>query len=184
MPLHKPQAQNGEQQLMHVVLVLLGSVVSILYMLDRMGVDLGGMNPFHWRRRRAWAKKYGGDPIYSIEDPIQVAVLLVVGTAKLDGDMSTEQKTQLLEMLESVFSINAKAASDLVGSAQHLLAAPQVIDSQLNNLARKNRHLFSSKQGERIVEMMIYVTKVAGNLSAKQAEYIAKVRSIYVTDLT
>ena len=43
---------------MHVLLGVLTAIVSILYALDRLGIDLGGMNPFHWYRRRAFAKKY------------------------------------------------------------------------------------------------------------------------------
>ena len=42
---------------MHVILGILTALITVLYLLDRMGIDLGGMNPFYWRRRRAWAKK-------------------------------------------------------------------------------------------------------------------------------
>ena len=76
---------------MHILLGLLGSIVTILFLLDRLGIDLGGLNPFGWRRRRAWAKKYGGDPIYSVEDPIHVAALLVIGAAKINGDLTATQ---------------------------------------------------------------------------------------------
>ena len=165
---------------MHVVLALLGSVVTILYMLDRLGINLGGMNPFYWRRRRAWAKKYEGDPIYSVEDPMHVAALLVVGTAKLDGDLSAEQKKHTLDQFESKFSLDSQAASELLGSAVHLLGAPQLIDTQLNNLANKNKDLFSREQAESMIQMMMDVAKVDGELSAKQDEYIANVRAIYI----
>jgi len=77
---------------MHLVLGFLGTVVTVLFLLDRLGIDLGGMNPFYWYRRRAFAKKYVSDPIYSIEDPIHVAALLIIGAAKLDGDLTAEQK--------------------------------------------------------------------------------------------
>ena len=165
---------------MHVVLALLGSIVTILYMLDRLGIDLGGMNPFYWRRRRAWAKKYQGDPIYSIKDPMHVAALLVVGTAKLDGDLSAEQKKHTLDQFESKFSLDSQAASELLGSAVHLLGAPQLIDTQLNSLANKNKDLFSREQAESMIQMMIDVAKVDGDLSAKQDEYISNVRAICI----
>ena len=165
---------------MHVVLAVLGSVVTILYMLDRLGIDLGGMNPFYWRRRRAWAKKYQGDPIYSVDDPMHVAALLVIGTAKLDGDLSAEQKKHALDQFESSFSLDSRAASELLGSAVHLLGAPQVIDSQLENLANKNKDLFSRAQAESMLQMMMDVAKVDGDLSTKQDEYIANVRAIYI----
>ena len=124
---------------MHIVLGILGSIITILYMLDRLGINLGGLNPFYWRRRRAWAAKYQGDPIYSIEDPMHVAALLIVGTAKLDGDLSAEQKNVILSQFESSFSLDSRAASELLGSAAHLLGVPQIIDTQLNGVAEKNK---------------------------------------------
>ena len=75
---------------MHIVLGFLTSLITILYLLDRMGVNLGGLNPFYWRRRRAWAKKYGGDPIYAIEDPMEVAAL------SSNDHLSTDQ-TELIQ---------------------------------------------------------------------------------------
>ena len=77
---------------MHIVIGFLAALVTIFYLLDRLGIDLGGFNPFHWRRRRAGSKKYQSDPIFSIEDPMHVAAILILGAAKLDGDLSAEQK--------------------------------------------------------------------------------------------
>ncbi len=124
---------------MHIILGPLGSIVTILYMLDRLGIDLGGLNPFYWQRRRSWAKKYQGDPIYSVEDPMHVAAILIVGAAKLDGEISSEQKRVALEQFESSFSLDSPAASELFGSAAHLLGAPQIIDAQDDDRSRFGR---------------------------------------------
>ena len=115
---------------MHILLGLLGSIVTILFIFDRLGIHLGGMNPFHWYRRRAFAKKYGSDPIYSIEDPVHIAALLVIGAAKLDGDLTAEQKNAAQDQFESEFSLDEREASQLFGPAAHLLAAPQLIDTR------------------------------------------------------
>ena len=165
---------------MHVVLGLLTSIITILYLLDRMGIDLGGLNPFYWRRRRAWAAKYQGDPIYSVEDPMHVAALLIVGAVKLDGDVSAEQKNVILEQFQSRFSLSASEASELFGSAAHLLGAPQVIDAQLKGVADKNDGRFSVEQAESMIKMMVDVTSAEGDSSAKQKEYIANIRSQFV----
>ena len=166
---------------MHVVLALLTSIITILYLLDRMGVDLGGLNPFYWRRRRAWAAKYQGDPIYSVEDPMHIAALLVVGAAKLDGDISAEQKRVILDQFESSFSLNASAASELLGSAAHLLGPPQVIDSQLDGVAQKNKDQFSKEQAESMIQMMEAVASAEGDVTAKQGDYIAGLRAIFMS---
>jgi len=165
---------------MHVVLALLTTLVSVLYLLDRMGIDLGGLNPFYWRRRRAWAAKYQGDPIYSVEDPMHIAALLIVGVAKIDGDLSAEQKKVVLEKFESKFSLDSSAASELLGSAAHLLGAPQVIDAQLDGVAQKNKARFSKDQAESMIEMIVDVASAEGGLSTKQNEYVANIRALFI----
>lgn len=165
---------------MHIVLGLLGAIVTILFLLDRLGVDIGGLNPFYWRRRRAWAKRYEGDPIYSVEDPKHVAALLIVGAAKLDGDLSAGQKRVALQQFESEFSLDSRAASELLGSAAHLLGPPQVIDTQLNGLADKSKGRFSQDQAESMVQMIIEVASADGELTAEQSRYIDSMRARFV----
>ena len=162
---------------MHIIIGLLGTLATIFYLLDRLGIDIGGLNPFYWYRRRAFSKKLTADPIYSIEDPMHVASLLVIGVAKLDGDLTAGQKRVAQEQFESSFSMTPQAASELFGSAAHLLAAPQLIDSQLQKLAHKNRDRFSREQAESMLEMMGQVAAADGRPSEAQERFIDAVRS-------
>lgn len=161
---------------MHVVLGLLTAIVTILYLLDRMGIDLGGLNPFYWRRRRAWAKKYEGDPIYSVEDPVQVAAVMVVGVAQLDGDLSAEQKEAARREFEAAFSLDEREASRLLNSATHLLGAQQVIDTQLKGLLSRHKERFTHEQVESLLKMMEAVASADGALSTEQSDYLSDVR--------
>lgn len=165
---------------MHVLLGLLGSMVTVLYLLDRAGIDLGGLNPFYWYRRRAFAKKYGADPIFSIDDPLHVASLLVIGVAKLEGDLTAAQKAVAREQFVTNFSMDSRAASELFGSAAHLLAAPQLLDSQLEKLADRNKDRFSKEQVDSLVDMMTRVASADGNVSPSQQAFISGVRSRFV----
>lgn len=162
---------------MHIVIGFLGSLVTIFYLLDRLGVDIGGLNPFYWYRRAAFAKKFGADPVYSIEDPLHIASLLVIGVAKLDGDLTAEEKRVAQEQFETSFSMDATASSELFGSAAHLLAAPQLIDNQLQKLVSKNKNRFSAEQAESVLQMMSRVADAAGQPSETQRRFIDAVRS-------
>ncbi len=166
---------------MHIILGILTSVITILYLLERLGVDIGWLNPWSWRRRRAWAKKYEGDPIFSIEDPMHVAAILIVGTAKLEGDLTTEQKKDVLSQFEQKFSLEPRAASDLLGSATHLLGAPQVVGSQLEGLATKCSDTFSRDQAESLIEIALQVAAIGGKISTTQRDYVDGLRSLFVT---
>ena len=165
---------------MHILLGLLGSIVTILYILDRVGIDLGELNPFYWYRRRAFAKKYGADPVFSIEDPLHIASLLVIGVAKLYGDLTAAQKAIAQEQFEANFSMDSRTASELFGSAAHLLAAPQLLDSQLTKLAHKNSGRFSKEQVDSLIDMMAKVAAADGELSSTQEAFISDIRSTFV----
>lgn len=162
---------------MHVVLGILGSLVTLFYLLDRLGIDIGGLNPFYWYRRHQFAKRYGADPIYSIEDPIHVASLLIIGAAKLDGDLTAEQHAAARAEFEKNFSLDAKEAADLFGSAAHLLAAPQLLENQLSKLADKHVSRFTRDQADSLVEIMTTVASTSGGLSITQREFIDGIRA-------
>jgi len=110
---------------------------------------------------------------------MHVAALLIVGTAKLDGDLSAEQKSVILSQFESSFSLDSRAASELLGSAAHLLGAPQIIDTQLNGVAEKNKDQFSEGQAESMLRMMVEVASAEGDLTANQSEFVARIRSLF-----
>ena len=166
---------------MHILIGFLGSLITVFYLLDRLGIDIGGFNPFHWRRKRAWMKQYDSDPIYSVEDPMHVAALLILGAAKLDGVISAAQKNVALEQFESTFSLNAQEASELVGSAVHLLGSPQVIDAQIKGLADKNKDCFTKEQADSMLQIMVTVCSADGSASAEQSTLVENLRTNFVS---
>ncbi|MDH5621006.1 MAG: TerB family tellurite resistance protein [Gammaproteobacteria bacterium] len=165
---------------MHIVLGLLTTLVTILFLLDRLGVDIGWLNPFHWRRRRSWARQYHGDPIYSVEDPLHIASLLVLGIARLDGDLTAEQKNKVLELFSTTFSMSDKEASELLASATYLLAAPQLVADQLRQLAKRSKDKLSREQAESMLKMMndFGATSDRG-LTGAQREYVDAIRTLF-----
>ena len=162
---------------MHIILGLLGSLITVLYLLDRLGVDLGAFNPFYWRRRRAWRAKYEGDPIHAVENPLDVAALFVVGIARIDGDVSTEQKDVAVRQFRDVFKLDDKAAAQLFGSAAYLLGQPQVIESQLEGVAERHIGTFSADQAESLLNMMQAVANADGEPTERQRQILTTVRS-------
>lgn len=166
---------------MHILIAFLGSLVTVFYLLDRLGIDIGGFNPFHWRRKRKWMKQYNADPIYSVEDPMHIASLLILGVAKLDGVISAEQKRVALEQFETAFSLSAQEASELVGSAVHLLGSPQVIDAQINGLAEKNKGRFTKEQSDSLLQIMATVCSADGEINAEQSGFIGDLRVLFIS---
>lgn len=165
---------------MHIAIAFISSVVALLwalYRLEEMGFSLGGLNPFHWRRRRAWRKKYEADPIYALEDPMEVAAAIVVAIARLDGDISAGQKAAAIAEFSKAFSLDSKAALQLFGAASHVLGQPQVIDKQIAGLLERHRNLFTAEQIESLLAMMSAVASADGALSTEQTRFLEEFRN-------
>lgn len=164
---------------MHIVLAFLGAVVTMLVLLHRLaqlGIDLGGLNPFLWRRRRAWRQKYEANPIFSLEDPKEIAALLLVGIAKIDGDVSAEEKRALLSEFETTFSLDAREASELMTSTVYLLGDVQILKTQLDDVLGTSKGRFSPAQSESVLAMMDRIAAVGGPPSQQQKELIERTR--------
>lgn len=164
---------------MHVVLAFLGTAVTLLVVLHRLadaGIELGGLNPFAWRRRRAWRQKFEANPMFSIEDPREVAALLVVGAAKIDGDMSAAEKQAVLAEFERTFAATPREASALLSSSVHLLGDLAVLRTQLDGILARSRERLNAEQIASLLSMMERVATVDGPATEHQRELIDGVR--------
>lgn len=147
---------------MHIVIALLGSIATILIILSRLadaGIDLGGLNPFLWNRRRKWKKKYEGNPLFKIDTPLDATAILMVATAKADGDMTREDKILLLHSFETDFNLSKKDAAGLLISSAHLLGNGQELTKSVKSFLAPSKDSFSDTQANSAIEL---VTKIAG----------------------
>ena len=165
---------------MHIVLGALAVIVTILILLNRLadaGIDLGGLNPFLWRRRRAWRGKFEANPVFLLDDPKDIAAVLAVGVAKIDGDMSSEEKRALVSEFESTFAIKRRGATELLGTSVYLLADPQILLTHLDAVLARGRDKFTSEQVVSTLSLLDRISKVTGEPSDQQRQLIEAVRS-------
>ena len=164
---------------MHILLALLAAIATVLILLKRLadnGIDLGGLNPFLWNRRRNWRLQVEGDPVFSIDNPKDMAALLVAGVAKIDGEMSAEEKRAIRYEFETAFSMSADQATELLASSAYLLRDGEVLRSQLETVLKRTHEQFTGEQIDSLFEMMNRVALVDGAPTAQQVEYIAAVK--------
>ncbi len=150
---------------MHIVLALLGTIVTILVLMSRLadaGIDLGGLNPFLWNRRRKWRQKYEGNPLFKIDSPLDATAILMVATAKADGDMSREDKSLLLNLFETEFNLSKKDAAGLLISSAHILGNGKEF-TNVESFLKPSKATFSDTQANSAIEL---VSKIAGDPSS------------------
>lgn len=167
---------------MHILIGMLGSIVTILVLLNRLaqsGIDLAGLNPFLWRRRTKWKQKMQGDPIYLIESPLDATALLATATAKADGDMSSEEKKLLLNLFQSEFKVNKKNAAELLISSAYLLGNGEVIKQNLEKVLSPSLASFTQDQAESATILLDKVCAVDSAAEELKTEFVGNVKEIF-----
>jgi hypothetical protein len=158
---------------MHIILGTLGTIVLILILLNRLsdnGIDIGWLNPFAWKRRRDWAKKYHANPIYSLRSPMEVTALLMVAVAKSEGEISSEQKAEIKNKFQQVFHLEEEQAASLFTSSAFLLKEDVQAARNVRKLLEPSLDRFSEEQAVSALELIGHIANFDSPADAFQRE--------------
>jgi hypothetical protein len=160
---------------MQIILGALGSIVTVLWLLHRlaeMGIDLGGLNPWLWRRKKHWQKKFTADPIYGLDQPLGIAGVLVLGVAKIDGDLSIEEKRAILNEFEMTFELSEGQAEELLSSSAYLLGNGEALRDQLDELLARYQPNLNDAQVDSLLTMVRRIAATDARDSAAKQAYL------------
>ena len=163
---------------------LLGAIATVLVLLKRLadaGIDLGGLNPFARRRRRAWQRKFEANPLFGLEDPMDAAAALAVGVAKASGDISSEQKRALLAAFQRTFDLDLVAAEKLLASSAYLVGDGKIFTDQVEGVVAKSREHFTDNQIASTLALIEEIAAVEG-ATERQRELIGRIGEILYND--
>ncbi len=166
---------------MHIIIGFLGSVITILWLLHRlaeMGIDLGGLNPWLWQRRRKWRNLHVENPIFRIDSPMEATALLVTALAKADGEMSSVEKKEVLSIFESGFSLSKRDAAGLLISSNYLLAKGDEVRSNLRAVLKPSLDEFKPEQLSSALELLERIAKVDGPTTDMQHDILDEAAAI------
>jgi hypothetical protein len=160
---------------MHVVIGLITAVAGLIWAfvaLQRAGITLGNLDPFAWYRRMQWRKKYADKPIYCLDDPVDVAAVLLLGTAKCEGEISAEQKQELLKIFESEFHLSADEAADLLLASAHLIRNEVYLVDNLPRILERSKERFTPPQVDSLLLLMRRMANLEGAANEEQRKLI------------
>ncbi len=167
---------------MHILLGLLGTIVTILVLFKRLsdaGIDIDWLNPFAWRRRRAWRNKYQGNPIFSLYAPLEAAALLATTTAKIDGDLSSEEKTHLLGLFQSEFHKTEKEASDLLMSSIYLFGDGEDAIAKPDKVLSTSLDQFDEDKARSLMNILVQVSQIDSKNQAAKKAFVDKIQAVF-----
>ena len=167
---------------MQYVIALITSIAGLLIAVHRLqqaGVDLNALNPFVWWRRKQLAKLYGQKPLYVLDQPMEAAALLMLATAKCEGEVSREQKRFLVQSFEDEFHLSVRDASALLSQSAYLLRDEKEIASQLNKILERSLTAFTREQIESTLKLMEHVSTLEDLPNERQVKLIGAARRIF-----
>lgn len=172
---------------MHIILAALGAIITILILTKRLGesgFSLSSLNPFAWYRRHKWQQRYHAKPLYNLTGSLESAALMMVATAKCDGDMSSQQKQLLLQLFEDKLKLSPKDAEEYLISSVFLLKDELDVIGQIPKILAPSKANFTPDQTDSLIGMMTGIAHVDSSARNTHKELIAAVKSALQTGVS
>ena len=163
---------------MHIIIAVLTAIAGViwaLYRLQNSGVDLNAFNPFYWLRRRAWETKPGIKPLHRLEKPLEAAAVLVVAALNTEGEVSREQKAEVIASFESEFNLSSNEAADLFSSSSFLLRGTLDFTAEVKHILAPTLERFTDEQIESVVSLVKRASLLDGVISSAQHELMSAI---------
>lgn len=138
---------------MHIILLFLSAIGSILWIMY-LWKNVGGKTPSCFRLKNKWQKQAGADPLESITDPRDAAVLLMLGMAECEGVISSGQKEAVQENCKKYFDADDKAAEDYYVANSFLLKRTASLEKLTATLLPLMERELGEKEKRELLEMM------------------------------
>ena len=164
---------------MHIVLGLLTTVVTVLILLNRLaeaGISLGGLNPFLLHRRRKWQRRLEGNPIYHVESPMDATALLMVAVAKVDGDMSGDEKARILDAFTGELNLSKREAAALLVSSTYLHGKGDELRANLDKVLKPSAPNFTEEQARSAIALLEGLCEPGASSRELKGELVERVR--------
>jgi uncharacterized tellurite resistance protein B-like protein len=160
---------------MHLVIAAITALAGLLWALNslqRSGFNPDSLNPFLAYRRWRWNRTHGTKPIYRLDRPMDVAAVLLLGIAKADGAITSDQKRELLALYQAEFEISRDEASDLLLASSHLIRDEIYLVDHLDKILAPSAERFEPDAVASLLRMMRRVAVLDGSMNAEQEKLI------------
>ena len=158
------------------------ALASLLYALERLGIEIGWINPWAWNRKRKWLKQYHANPAFSLEKPVEAVGLLLTATAKIDDDLSSEEKSELRQIFEDEFHLSSKESGELLNSSTYLLGSGQEVFSRPKDVLAPSLKSLTQEQKQSSIMLLKRVAEVGSKPSEVQQGYIKEISSLLLPE--
>lgn len=167
---------------MHIIIGLITALAGLFWALnslERSGFRLSSLNPFYWHRRRQWRKKYSENPLYTLDNPMDAAAAILLGIAKIEGEISREHKNEILDIFSSEFNLDAMKAKELFASTSYLLQSENNFVKNIGKVLSRSIDQFSTEQAESTISLAMRIAKIENEISPLQQDLLDSLNQLF-----
>ena len=163
---------------MHIIIALITALATLLFVLERLGIDIGWINPWAWRRRRRWLKQLHVNPAFNLDSPMEAAALLLLATARIDGDLSTEEKNELRTIFKETFRQSDEDASALLVSSTYLFGSGEEVIARPGEVLSRSLEKFTEEQKTSTLKELKRIASTGSSPSVAQNNFVDVIERI------
>jgi uncharacterized tellurite resistance protein B-like protein len=160
------------------LIALLGAIAGLIWAVNSLGKAGVSLNPFAWWRRLQWAKQHGTKPLYRLRDPVEVAAVLLLGTAKCKGDVTATQKAKLREIYTGALKMPQAEADDMLVAATFMLRDEVYVVDNIERILGTTRRMLSAAQKASVLNLMEEMARVDGPANDEQRKLIDRTMEV------
>lgn len=168
--------------MVYAVLSLAPALIWALVALHRSGVDLNSLNPFLWKRRRDWQAKRTARAIFLLEEPIEVACVLLVAVAREGSELITEDRERLVGIFVQELKLDERKAREQLRLAEYMLRDGPSILGEVGKIVRPCRDKFNQVQADSLKALLPTVTGSSHPLTPRQKAIVAEFEAVFRKD--
>ncbi|MDC0598621.1 TerB family tellurite resistance protein [Gammaproteobacteria bacterium] len=162
---------------MHILIGLLTAIASLIWALNRFGVDVNSFNPFHWHRRNKWKKQFDTKPLHLLKKPIEAAAVLLIGTVNAEGLISREQKAEVMKVFTDEFQQDQSTATDLFVSGTFMLKDVIDVAAEVPHILAPNKEFFTQEQSQSLLKVLSRMASLEGEMTQAQKDIVDAVET-------
>ena len=116
-----------------------------------------------------------GNPAFQLSQPIDAIALLAAATAKIDGDISLEEKDGIKNLFQTTFDLSEAESTKLLGASVYLLGSGEGIYENPEKVIEPCLENFSATQKSLSVDLIRSVMELSPNSSDIQSQFFQKI---------
>jgi len=109
---------------------------------------------------------------------MEVAAALMLGIAKLEGEISREHKSEILNIFSSEFSLDSNKAKELFASTSYILQSENNFIKNIGKVLSTSEELFSSEQADSTIALVTRIAKIDSDISPGQQNLLNSITNI------